>query len=175
MGQWNINMAKVEVEVTFDNYKKVMKGLDFLEKSGVYVGIPESETSRPDDKTVTNAELLFIHTNGSPVNNVPARPVIEPALEKDSDRLSKMMEKVVLSALENDFEKAEKNLKLTGMRGQNVSRAWFTDPENKWPPNSPSVERAKRKKGSTNPRPLIDTGELRKSITYVVEVGGVKK
>lgn len=167
-------MAKVEVEVTYDGFKKMMNGLNYLKDSAVYVGITEKETSRKDE-SITNAELLFIHTNGSPINNIPARPVIEPALKNDRERLGKMMEKVALSALENNFEEADKNLKLTGMRGQNVSRAWFTDPKNGWPPNSPAVIMAKRRKGSTNPRPLIDTGELRKSITYVVVSKGVVK
>ena len=167
-------MAKVEIEVTYDGFKKMMNGLDYLKESAVYVGIPEKETSR-EDKKITNAELLFIHTNGSPINNVPARPVIESALKDDRERISKMMERVALNALENNFEEADKNLKLTGMRGQNVSRAWFTNSKNNWPPNSPQVAERKRKKGSTNPRPLIDTGELRKSITYVVVSKGVVK
>lgn len=164
-------MAIVDIEVSNEGFKKMMNGLDFIEKSAVYVGIPEKETSR-EDEDITNAELLFIHTNGSPINNVPARPVIEPALKDDSERLSKILGKSAVSALNGNFADAEKYLKIAGMRGQNVSRGWFTNPKNNWPPNSPSVMRAKIKKGSTNPRPLIDTGELRKSITYIVKVKG---
>ena len=162
-------MAIVDIEVSNEGFKKMMNGLDFIEKSAVYVGIPEKETSR-EDEDITNAELLFIHTNGSPINRVPARPVIEPALEDDQERLTSMMQRMILLALSGDLEGATDQLKRIGMRGQNVSRAWFTNQKNGWPPNSPAVQRAKRKKGSTNPRPLIDTGELRKSITYVIEV-----
>jgi hypothetical protein len=49
------------------------------------------------------------------------------------------------------------------MLGQNIVRAWFVDPKNGWPENSPITIAAK---GSD--KPLIDTGELRKAITYVV-------
>ena len=171
-------MAKVEVEVTADNTKKVFKALNLIQKSGVYVGIPESKAAREnaeEDNTITNAQLLFIHTNGSPVNNIPARPVIEPAIRNDKERLNKMLEKAALLALEGDEQGFKRQMELTGMRGQNVSRAWFTNPQNNWPPNSPSVQARKRRKGSTDPKPLIDTGELRKSITYVVEINGVTK
>lgn len=171
-------MAKILVETTFDAMKKMLEGLDLIRNSGVYVGIPESNAARKnaeEDNTVTNAQLLFIHTNGSPVNHIPARPVIEPAIRKDKNRLTKMLEKAAVLALSGDKSGFEKQMELTGMRGQNVSRAYFVDPENGWPPNSLSVQARKKAKGSTNPRPLIDTGELRKSITYVVEINGVTK
>lgn len=167
-------MALVEIEVTKDGFKQMMNGLDWIENSGVYVGVPEDESSR-EDEDITNAELLFIHTNGSLINNVPARPVIEPALREDSERLSSMLGKAFVYALQGKFEFASEQLKKTGMRGQKVARAWFTNPKNNWPPNAPSVVRAKLKKGSTNPRPLIDTGELVRSITYVIYERGSRK
>ena len=145
--------------------------LDFMKENEVYVGIPQKESKREDEQ-ITNAELLFIHTNGSPINNVPPRPVIEPAIKHDSERLSGMMKKAAQLVLAGKIDDAIIQLKRTGMRGQNVSRNWFVNPENNWPPNSPSVIAEKRRKGSTNPRPLIDTGELRKSITYFVKTKG---
>lgn len=157
---------------TIDKTSKLIKGLEFIKNTDVYVGIPQKKNKRDDGEEVTNSELLFIHSNGSPINNIPARPVIEPAIEDDAERLSKMLKDAASSAMEGNEEEAIKKLRLTGMRGQNVSRAWFTNPKNNWPPNSPSVEKAKRAKGSTDPKPLIDTGELRKSITYVIEKKG---
>ena len=145
--------------------------LDFMKENEVYVGIQQKESKREDEQ-ITNAELLFIHTNGSPINNIPPRPVIEPAIKHDSERLSAMMKKAAQLVLAGKIDDAIIQLKRTGMRGQNVSRNWFVNPENNWPPNSPSVTDEKRKKGSTNPRPLIDTGELRKSITYFVKTKG---
>ena len=123
-------------------------------------------------KEVTNAELLFIHTNGSPIRNIPPRPVIEPAIRNDKDRLSRMMKQAAQLFLKGDKQGAINQLRKVGMRGQNVSRAWFLNPENGWPPNSPAVQAAKMRKGANIPRPLIDTGELRKSITYFVRTKG---
>lgn len=167
-------MAKVEFETIFDAEDKLFKGLEFTNNNSVYVGITQEKTKR-EEQEMTNAELLFIHTNGSPINNIPARPVIEPALQDDAERLSDMLSSSAQEAMDGNFEKSVELLKKTGMRGQNVSRAWFVSPKNNWPPNSPGVQKAKRKKGSNNPRPLINTGELRKSITYFVDIGGEKR
>lgn len=57
-------------------------------------------------------------------------------------------------------------LRKAGMLGQNVVRRYFVE-DNGWPPNAPSTI---AQKGSD--RPLIDTGELRKSVAYVVVADG---
>lgn len=159
----------IEIVTSVDNVAKLAKALNFMSENEVYVGISDETSSREKGEPVTNAELMFIHTNGSPINNIPARPVIEPAVEDDKDRLSRMMESAFLQAEKGNIGDATNKLKLAGMRAQNVCRAWFTNPKNGWPPNSPSVAARKMAKGSTNPVPLIDTGELRKSITYFIK------
>lgn len=154
-----------------DKASKLIKGINYTKDNYLLIGIPQKKTIR-EDEAITNAELLFIHTNGSPINNVPARPVIEPALEDDMERLTSMLKDFANEAIEGNFEEAQKQLEKTGMRAQNVCRNWFTNADNNWPENAPSVRERKIKKGSTEPRPLIDTGELRKSIIYVVVKDG---
>lgn len=156
-----------EVKTVTDNFSKQLQALEFIKDNSVYVGIQQKDTSREDE--VTNAELLFIHTNGSPINNIPPRPVIEPAIKSDSERLSKIMKKAAKCAMEGNFSEATKQLHIAGTRGRDLSKRWFVNPENHWPPNSQTVAERKRRKGSTIPRPLIDTGELRNSISYFVE------
>lgn len=154
-----------------DKAGKLIKGINYTKDNYLLIGIPQKKTTR-ENEAITNAELLFIHTNGSPINNVPARPVIEPALEDDMERLTSMLKDFANEAIEGNFEEAQKQLERTGMRAQNVCRNWFTNADNNWPENAPSVRERKIKKGSTEPRPLIDTGELRKSIIYVVVKDG---
>ena len=161
-----------EVASNIDNFVSQLKALEFMKDNEVYVGIQEKDSSREDDATVTNAELLFIHTNGSPANNIPPRPVIEPAIKNDKERLSKIMKKAADCAFNGDFAEATKQLHIAGTRGRDVSKRWFVSAENHWPPNSPAVIERKRRKGSTNPRPLIDAGELRNSISYFVKTKG---
>ena len=167
----------VEVkEKSGDAEQKIKDALQFLKDTPVYVGVPENKTVRRKEDgekvAITNAELMFIHTNGSPRNNIPARPVIEPAIEDDKERISKMFKDAWQTMMNQGKDAAMKKLKLIGMRAQNVCRAWFVNPKNNWPPNSPATIAAKRAKGATKPRPLIDTGQLRRSIIYFVETKG---
>lgn len=162
----NITIERVETKNQFEIIKK------FVENNELYVGIPQETSSRKEDNEITNAEILFIQTYGSPVNNIPPRPVIEPAIENDRDRISKMMHQALKIAISGDSQGAVDQLKKVGMLAQNKCRAWFLDERNNWPPNAPSVIRRKMKKGSTDPKPLIDTGEMRKSITYFVKSWG---
>lgn len=173
-------MASYKVEKRdLKAYKDLERSISFLNNNYVLVGIPDTENGRDDKSDVTNADLLFIHTNGSPVNNIPPRPVIEPALYHNKDKFNKMLKDASEKALEGRRADAVTILRKAGMKAQNVCRAWFVDPANNWPPNSPGTAAAKiakfrkyNKTGTYEPRPLIDTGELRKSITYVLSLRG---
>ena len=114
---------------------------------------------------INNAELLYIQTNGSPIRHIPKRPVIEPAIQADGNRQEISAELAEASAayMRRDPQKALVYLQRAGIAGQNASKRWFVDPRNGWAPNKPSTIRSK---GSA--RPLIDTGAMRKAITFVV-------
>ena len=177
MGQW-LGMAKnsfVEVLENADNFVSLKRAIEFINNHAVYVGIADDGNDREEEenKEVTNAELLYIHSNGSPARNIPARPVIEPAIKNDADRLHKMMKKAAQYAFDGEEEKGVEQLKKTGMRGQNVSRDWFYNDENGWPPDSPATIQAKINKHKNvkgyEPRTLIDTSQMKNSITYFVK------
>jgi hypothetical protein len=114
---------------------------------------------------VNNAELLYIHSNGSPLRHIPARPVIEPAITEPGNKalITKELGKAAEAGLAGNAADVTMRLNRAGMLAQNICRAWFVDPRNGWAPNAPSTI---RRKGSD--RPLIDTGALRQAITYIV-------
>jgi signal recognition particle subunit SEC65 len=183
------------VTITKDLTKDIRKSLENLARKTVCVGIPDS-VEHPDSK-ITNAQLLYIHTNGvrdkemiremqhdlntmpyskahelyvhengSPLWKSPPRPVLAPAIDANKEQIGELMKDTAVDALEGkDISPA---LNQVGMQGQNIARAWFTDPRNDWEENKQSTI---KKKGSD--RPLIDTGELRKAITYVIKDGDI--
>lgn len=186
-----------DVSITKDLTNDILKSLKDLAKKNVCIGIPDS-TEHPDAK-ITNAQLLYVHTNGvrqkdmiremqhdlktmsysqahelyvhehgSPLWRVPPRPVLEPAMDnkENQQQMVELMKDVVDVTLEGGNVQPE--LEKVGMQGQNIARDWFTNPDNKWAENSESTI---RRKGSD--RPLIDSGELRKSITYIIEEGDI--
>ena len=150
---------------TKDNSAKLLAGLKRVATMEVFVGIPEEKAGRRAEG-INNAQLVFIHTNGSPLKKIPKRPVIEPAIEAEDNKeaISKELKLATQAMLNSNPAEANRHLKLAGMLGQNAARAWFTDPRNNWPPNT---SRTIARKGSD--MPLIDTGAMRKAIVYVVK------
>jgi len=153
-----------------DNARAVENALQALRETQVLIGIPEAEAGR--DGNLTNVDLLYIHSNGSPLVGIPARPVIEPALENSKEKLGELMSAVVQAAASGDLASMQSSHEKAGLAGEAIVRDWFTNPANAWAPNSPETKKAKERKGSTDPKPLIDTGEFRRSITYVVRKEG---
>ena len=159
-------------KITRDIREKLRK----LENSEVYVGIPAEKTTRREALKgaasldhLNNASLLFIHTHGSALNNIPARPVIEPAIEDPENRKHVVLElgDAAKAVFDADPALATRHLKRAGMLASNAARAWFTNSRNSWAANSPATI---ARKGSD--KPLIDTGQLRRAITSVVAEAG---
>lgn len=143
--------------------KAVQEAVNELKKHDVLVGIPQEKASREGEGVVTNAELLFIHTNGSPARGIPPRPVLQPAIENDKERVGEMLGKAISAATNGRKEEIVPALDRAGQYGENICKAWFTNAANGWKPNS---EETIKRKGSS--RPLIDTAQMRKSITHVI-------
>lgn len=162
-------MVKPEITVTEGgDFDLVKKALSKLGSMRAYVGIPEKATSRPG-QVITNAALLYIHTNGAHLQNgavIPPRPVIEPAIEAPDNRrmIEDELEQTASAELDGNVDEAVLHLIRAGTIGANASKRWFRDPRNGWPENASSTIAAK---GSD--RPLIDTSELRRNITHVEE------
>lgn len=137
-----------------------------IKQSDVLVGIPAEKTQRRRSP-ITNASLLFIHTHGSPLKHIPARPVVEPAIAANRETIAPHLAAAAKLTLEQKPAMALRELKLAGTVASNATKRWFTDPRNGWAPNAPSTI---ARKGSD--KPLIDSGFLRKSITWVVRKNG---
>lgn len=80
--------------------------------------------------------------------------------------LNSLLKDALLFFLKGNTASGERRLNQAGNAGVSAVRKWFSDPRNGWEPLSPSTIRAK---GSD--APLIDTGAMRQSITYVLEGG----
>lgn len=182
--------AQATVKTT-DRTGTLKKLLDDIGAMEVYVGIPEDRAPRKGEGEISNAQLMYIHTHGSPVRNIPPRPVIEPAIEAQGNKgpIADELAKAAKEVLNGNPSEAVRHLEKAGMTGMNSARAWFEDPRNNWAPNTRATALHKLRKlkgrarkealaklaGGSVPegvsRPLVDTGELRKSITYVVKNG----
>lgn len=184
--------AKKPVTVTrVTSEAVVFAGIKRLQQMQVLVGITtDTAYHNEDHPEINNAELLFIHSHGSPLRNLPERKVIEPAIqaEDNKERISREFKAVGRAALRGDEAGAMLGLNRAGQAGVNAAQSWFTDPRNGWPPDSD--ETVARKLGKLSPRAqesalrkiekaggvltgivttLVDTDDMRKAITYVVK------
>jgi hypothetical protein len=116
-----------------------MKGLvDALKKiaaAEVYVGVTEESAPREGEK-VNNAQLVYVHTHGSPLRNIPPRPIIEPAIEADDNKaqISKELGEAAKALLDGNPKAATKFLNQAGQTGADAAKNWFDDPRNNWAP-----------------------------------------
>lgn len=162
----------VSLKVRKDNLKKIKANLKKLSKLDLLVGVPQEEGNRDkrrDYKTkkivkdenieITNAELMFIHSQGSPARGIPKRPTIEPTIEENKELIQKTIKKIATDMLDGADGRVE--LEKLGIRLVNKIRAKFGSDE-----LVPIKNATIKAKGSE--RPLIDTGQLRNSVTYVI-------
>jgi hypothetical protein len=164
-----------------DGLAKLAADLQKISNMDVLVGITEDHAARKEPG-INNAQLLALHTKGSPLQKIPARPVIEPAIEASGNK-EQIAEQLGIAAqlvLDQNVPGAHAQLQKTALLGQSVARGWFRDPRNNWPPNSPATVRAKMRKMTTKQvfeavdegtpitRPMIDTGALIENIIGLV-------
>lgn len=141
----------------------------------IEIGVLADGSVRKVKVGVNNAELMFIHENGSPLHNIPARPVLQMTIEwaNKSKLIENTLDKCIkLFAYKHDVKQIDAEMDKLCIKLQNYARKIIYANDGRLAPNSPSV--AKRKKGN---HPLFDTGQLARSITcraVRIEKGGTK-
>ena len=184
-------MFDISIDGTKDSIVELIKlnslfnQLEGLKKCSVLVGIPEEESERKKGE-MSNAALLYIHSHGSPKNNLPARPLLEPAITEpnNAQRITEDLKMVAQALLDGKPAQAERGMKVAGQDAVNMIKNWFDDPRNGWEPNKPgtikrkiSKLKGKKKKaalvaqatGEKVDTVLVDTAQMKNAITYVIK------
>lgn len=157
---------------------KIAERLDRLAKMHLLVGIPADRESRSGEP-INNAALGYVHEVGKPKLGIPARPFLRPGLRKAKDAMHPHLGQALHDALHGDDPRP--GMERAGMIAVSSVRNRFV--RNDWPPiQEASIASRLRRRGMTGkslkraldkyprpPKPLVDTGQLRNSITYVIE------
>ena len=111
------------------------------------------------------ATALYLRSAGSIAYAIPPRPVIEPAIELPDNKAAIVVELkgAASNQLSGNDAEAITGMKRAGTEATNRVKAFFYDPRNNWPPNSPATI---KRKGSS--RPLISSGKMRDAIIWVL-------
>lgn len=131
----------------------------------IEVGVIAGESKKRDkSKGITNAELMYIHENGSPLRNIPARPVLQMTVDYVStNTLDKIVDKAIEQYLKDGQPALETSLKKDCVRIENYAQAIIYDNDGRLQANAPSTI---KRKGFDHP--LFVTGQLARSIKCIL-------
>lgn len=167
----------------FSQLTNIIKKMpQYVIKIGVFSG--DSKREALVTVGVTNAELMYIHENGSPARHLYGYKVLQKTINYANENLlKKALNDALLGYIKSGKpEDIEKPLKKMCMRMENYARSLIIDNEvlQAEHPNSYSTAKAKWEKEPGNKgkeypglpegsHPLFDTGQLARSITCVLE------
>lgn len=180
------------VKITIDKLGDVIKAISQLSNKDVLVGIPDSAPERADTP-VTNAQVGYVMETGSPAQNIPARPFLVPGVASVHGIVAAQLRKGTVAALSGSQSGSDASLRAAGFVAQNAVRQKIND--GPFAPLSPrTIAQRKRSRQTQSTRkaekeyakllaagkteqeaqdiagikPLINTGSLRNSVTFVV-------
>lgn len=172
--------------IVSDRLHQLVESINKITKKEVLVGIPQANAERKEDEggPMSNAALGYIHENGSPAANIPARPFLIPGIQMVSRKVEAQLKIAMQALIDRKTEKAEAAIEKAGMIAANGAKAKINSGD--FEPLADSTLRARAARGrkgaaaelksrregnapsTEGAKPLIDTGQLRNSITYVV-------
>jgi hypothetical protein len=172
--------------IKVDKLAAVVKSLNELTGKDVLVGIPDKTATRKvdDEGPMNNATLGYIHEFGSPAANIPARPFLIPGIKDAGEDLDERLKKAAQAALDGNTSQVNAQMSMAGQEARDSVKAKINSGD--FIPLADSTLRARARRGrkgaiaelesrkqgnapsTATAKPLIDSGQLRNSITYVV-------
>ncbi|WP_293797224.1 hypothetical protein [uncultured Pantoea sp.] len=156
---------KSGLTIRSDNAAAVLASLKAIASKDVLVGIPEEKSER-DDVPFGNAGIGYINENGSPAQNIPARPHLVPGVRSVDEQTLPHLRAAAQAAMSGNTAAAEMELNRAGALAANGVKRYMTITG--FTPLADSTINARIARGRTGDKPLIDTGQYRRAITYVV-------
>lgn len=190
------NNTGVRIKKGQEGVMQMKDALALLSRLEVLVGVPDANADREsdenEDKDITNAALAYIHDNGAPEVNIPARPFMQTGIAAARSEIENKLTQTMRAVLRGGgLAKVEQGLTQVGItaavsiqktindgippplseatlkqrmrkgrkNGGGARKGAAQELDRRWDGQEPSVEFAK---------PLVDTAQLRNSITYAI-------
>ena len=145
-----------------DLTRALKKRLKQIQETQLKIGIPKEETGTDSDGNTTYlADIAFENNYGSKSKNIPARRFGTTTVPRYEEKINKVVKLWLGDAVEGRLEVADAFDRI-GFTTAGYMKKNLTQGE--WKGNA---EYTIKKKGSD--QPLIDTGQLRQSITWLTE------
>jgi hypothetical protein len=154
---------------------KIVRGIDLsgnfaqavkkLTSKSVLVGVPRATAQRKGD-SINNAALAYVHDQGSPARGIPAREFLRPGIRSVQPELANRFKAMGQGVIAGKDKELDKGLVAIGLIAQKAVRKKIIDGPFK--PLRPATIRARRRRGVTRTKPLIDSGAMMAAISFVI-------
>lgn len=166
------------VKVTLDRTAAVKAAIKALVQDRVLVGIASEHAFRdPDDEDPTphlnNAEIGYLNEFGAPDANIPARPHLVPGTQSALPKVEKIYRDAVAKAVVGDVKGIHDAHGKVGFVVSSAVKSLVTDGIS--PPLADSTIRQRKRRGRDGETPLLDTGQYRRNIDFVIRKAGQDK
>lgn len=101
--------------------------------------------------------------------DIPARPFLIPGVETAHDKIAELMKQTLIATFKDPKKKnvyIDQGLNKVGMAASMAVRRYITN--GNFEPLKASTLAARRRRGRTGTKPLIDSSQMRNSVTYVL-------
>jgi hypothetical protein len=158
---------QVNIDKT-DDFKKIIAG---FQRDAVLVGIPEETGERKNDPKekgeISNAALLAINNFGSPINNIPPRPVMQIGIRNAQAAIAEHFKTMARDVWSNGEAALQTGYERAGITASNEIKKAINNQEGIAGPAASTLA-SRKSDGFKGTKALIRTGQMRNAITYVV-------
>lgn len=155
------------ITVTKDFTRDVNEIIKSFKSDEVVVGIPEVNTYRKENEPINNATILAINEFGSPMNNIPARPVMAIGIKNAQEEIADQFKKAMQDAFKKGLPALSMYYNRIGIIASNSVKKVINSQEGIEPPAQSTID-ARKAKGFKGTKALLVTAQLRNAITYIV-------
>lgn len=173
-----VRVVELSVEKTVDLTPDVQRKLRELLKRQILVGVTE-DTAKVGvrEGEINNAAKAYINDNGAPEVGIPQREFMRPGVETVQGQISEILSDALEAKLAGDDVAVDTALNRAGSIGRDAIVAEIDNgPLNPGTRTLSPVTLRLRQTGRGGDRgpvssvaPLVETGSMQQSITYVVE------
>jgi inorganic triphosphatase YgiF len=119
-----------------------------------------------DRPRISKAQIGYILDQGSPANNIPARHFLVPGIRDVQEQCADKLGAAAKAALDGNESGAMRALTHAGLIAETSVKAKINS--NIQPSLAESTLDKRRARGVTRENTLVDSGELRNSVTHVI-------
>lgn len=159
--------AKVTIKEDRRAYDKLVKAVVGLDRPiAIDFGVFGAKSGSDMRGLLSMVEIAAVHEFGAPSAGIPSRSFLRAYVEENESKLRAFLAKLLEAVLEGKY-KRDQAFNLFALRVVGEMKKRISDGLE--PQVAPATQ---KRKGESKTKPLINTGQLRNSITYRISDGG---